>query len=555
MGTTLKAALLALAMGASNAEQTPFRTLKMKARTRPMATEVAKNARYAAHAQQHAPGLQLDVTPSSPASSPNGEATAYWGYPMTLDYTIDIAVQTEDGANYTEYPVILDTGSSNLALAVSSCTNCGEGATDLDVGLQEDMCIEVTYGSGAWSGYMTDQLKVGFLNDEGENLVDMVNMAGITSQTGFFDGGYNGIFGLGYIGLAESYSSSSCSSGSSSMGGGQSQMGGGQSQQGGGQSQQGGQSQPMQRGGGRQQQGRQQQGQQSQQHGMRGSPAPHRRLDMGQGQQSSTTVAAVPLIDSMYSHSLLNSDVFTILFCSDEATLGLGGVDPTLLKEEVKHVAVQKTYGEIYGYYLVYMKSIKMDNATIYDDTSTLNAIGGVLVDSGTTLIYLPSAATSAIESKVMAAAPTLSSQFFQWEACVSEDELKSMPGLTLELDGYDFVMEPRDYTLYYGGCYYWGIATSSVPIIGNVGMQNKMVVFDRTANTIGFAEGVCSATPTVSLAAGTAAPATTAAPSSVSTFSLGAGAAVAVAAAALVAVRQSRRYSAIPAAEELEAC
>ena len=127
----------------------------------------------------------------------------------------------DSGKTYTEYPVIVDTGSSNLALAVSSCSGCGTGSTTLDVTLQSEECIEVTYGSGAWSGYETATMSIGFLQGSGTNLTDETTMAGITYSDDFFEGsGYNGILGLAYSDLMEGYSSSECSSSSSSSGGG-----------------------------------------------------------------------------------------------------------------------------------------------------------------------------------------------------------------------------------------------------------------------------------------------------------------------------------------------
>ena len=93
------------------------------------------------------------------STSPNREMQSYWDYPMTLDYVVDIAVAANSSAKYSEYQVIVDTGSSNLAISLESCS-CGEGSSDLDVSIDEDECIEVTYGSGAWSGYETATLSV-----------------------------------------------------------------------------------------------------------------------------------------------------------------------------------------------------------------------------------------------------------------------------------------------------------------------------------------------------------------------------------------------------------
>ena len=59
------------------------------------------------------------------------DVTAKYGEPSTLDWIVDLYFDDSDDATATS--VILDSGSSNLAVAVSSCTNCGKAATDLDM--------------------------------------------------------------------------------------------------------------------------------------------------------------------------------------------------------------------------------------------------------------------------------------------------------------------------------------------------------------------------------------------------------------------------------------
>merc|ERR1711988_291036 len=57
---------------------------------------------------------------------------------------------------------------------------------------------------------------------------------------------------------------------------------------------------------------------------------------------------------------------------------------------------------------------------------------GGVLVDSGTTLIYLPSTVSQAIETEIEKSVPDLKTTFFEWSTCVTESELDSFPDLTI---------------------------------------------------------------------------------------------------------------------------
>lgn len=214
--------------------------------------------------------------------------------------------------------------------------------------------------------------------------------------------------------------------------------------------------------------------------------------------EASATMSSTPLLDSFYEDGLVTDNVFSILFCGDAASMAIGGVDTSQVSADdtvgLTMVDTQKTYDEIYGYFLVEVSEVSVDDTVVSTDSSDLNEIGGVLVDSGTTLIYLPSSVTSAIETEVESAVSSLDSSFFQWSSCVDESELSNFPDLTLALDGYDLVLSPYQYLLWYSDCYYWGISSSSIPIIGNVALQGKLVVFDKEANQIGFADGDCSA-------------------------------------------------------------
>merc|ERR1719181_1342231 len=320
---------------------------------------------------------------------------------------------------------------------------------------------------------MTDEVKVGFVDDSTE-LVDSVYLAGITSQDGFFCGGFYGILGLAYSGLSESYSTcTSSTSGGSSPGQTQGhQSSGGQSHGQSGRSPEphsagrSPQPQAQPRSSGRQQAGA------GRSHQSREDARPAQRPRLSQVSGSSLeqagaetdSIAATPLLDSFYEDGLTENQQFSILFCGDDAAMSIGGVDESQIKGDagISYVDTQMTYGEMYGYFLVEVESISVANTTVSTDSQTLNEIGGVLVDSGTTLIYLPSSVTQAIETEIEKSVPDLKTTFFEWSTCVEESELDSFPDLTIALDDYNLKLKPKQYLLWYGGCYYWGISTSS---------------------------------------------------------------------------------------------
>jgi len=223
---------------------------------------------------------------------------------------------------------------------------------------------------------------------------------------------------------------------------------------------------------------------------------------------SSSSSSTLPLLDTMYADGLMASDLFTLSFCSNDAAFGIGGIDAGGHTNDISYVDVAETYDMFYGYYLVYLESVAVDGTTITGVTAEdYNWLGGVLVDSGTTLVYLPSAAASAVETKVSAAVEaaggkSLSNGFFEMMSSVTAEELENFPSVEIRLSGYTLELTPKDYMLHYEQEYYWGIESSSVGIIGNIALQNKMVVFDRENNRLGFADANCGTGANVTVAA-----------------------------------------------------
>ena len=58
------------------------------------------------------------------------------------DFSVKIAFEDEAG-RMQELPLLVDTGSSNLAVAVAECSTCGSGHTDLKLKLRSDVKIQV----------------------------------------------------------------------------------------------------------------------------------------------------------------------------------------------------------------------------------------------------------------------------------------------------------------------------------------------------------------------------------------------------------------------------
>eukprot|EP00614_Pseudopedinella_elastica_P003569 CAMPEP_0172600344 /NCGR_PEP_ID=MMETSP1068-20121228/20528_1 /TAXON_ID=35684 /ORGANISM="Pseudopedinella elastica, Strain CCMP716" /LENGTH=293 /DNA_ID=CAMNT_0013400971 /DNA_START=262 /DNA_END=1139 /DNA_ORIENTATION=- len=206
------AALLAFALEQCTAGS--LAPLKATRRERPFAQEKKRVANHLTRLLAKAPAihrerLSRDILLES--SAPTGKLVHSWyGYPLTLDWIVDAHFSKDEGhMDPTSYPLILDSGSSNLAIAIQDCVNCGEAATSFNPNPADPaMCIEVEYGSGSWSGVEAQRSYVSLGGQVGCNL----EFAGITSQADFFEGGqsYVGILGMAYQGIASSYSQAAC---------------------------------------------------------------------------------------------------------------------------------------------------------------------------------------------------------------------------------------------------------------------------------------------------------------------------------------------------------
>jgi hypothetical protein len=401
---------------------------------------------------QHKAALQREVDALDTAATSVPEIESWYGYPLTLDWIVDVYFDTADA---TPYKVILDSGSSNLAVATSSCTNCGDAATSLSLDAADpSLCISVEYGSGSWSGVELASTYVALSSAVATD----VTLAGITDQDEFFEGGssYCGILGMAYEGIANSYSSSSCSSSSSS--------------------------------------------------GKRSKSAKDARLAAPAALTTATTTttsdAATPLMYALTANGVISENSFAVAMCGDDAVVSIGGVDSSMYTGDITYAETQMTFGEYYGYYLVYTSAVSVAGSAV--TVTDVNKYGGLVVDTGTTLHYLPTATVKAIEAAVTAAAPTVvSTDFFSWTSCIAAADIASLPTVTYtfatssedDATTFDVVLEPAHYLLDYSDCYYWGFEASTLGIFGNIGMKGRVVHFDVTNNQVGFGAGVCAAT------------------------------------------------------------
>lgn len=211
------------------------------------------------------------------------------------------------------------------------------------------------------------------------------------------------------------------------------------------------------------------------------------RTDVDETQES------FPVLDAFYNNGVLETKTFAVSYTGDDLVLVIDGYDSSLIDGNITYVTIQKTLSDYYGYLLVKMTDVGLNGVSLGFGGTELyeSAVGGTLVDSGTTLTYLPPKAYKEIENRFNLDYG-MSETFFNWGSCLTSDEIEILPQLSVTLeDDFLLVFQPEEYLLHYEDCYYWSFSAAALPILGNVIMQEKVVIFDKENKLIGFAESV----------------------------------------------------------------
>jgi len=137
--------------------------------------------------------------PASPTTSSNSVGSGTFVGAVALagsngcDYTAPVVI---GGSTYN---LIIDSGSSNFAIATTKCTNCAS-ITPSYSGTLTSTSVSLQYGSGSFSGDIIDSLTFTI-----GGLSATMNVIGITSQSSFFtcNNQAQGIMGLAYQALSQ----------------------------------------------------------------------------------------------------------------------------------------------------------------------------------------------------------------------------------------------------------------------------------------------------------------------------------------------------------------
>ncbi|MCD9640719.1 hypothetical protein HAX54_026195 [Datura stramonium] len=159
------------------------------------------------------------------------------------------------------------------------------------------------------------------------------------------------------------------------------------------------------------------------------------------------------------------------------------------------------------AHYTVYMKDIEVGGEVLNIPTSIFESktSKGAIIDSGTTLVYLPSKAYNALMNKLMAKQPELKTHHldgdfdcFMYHGNVDDGfpavTFQFMGNLSLTAYPHDYLFQVRDNEW----CIGWQEGTqgkdgSEIFLLGDLLLSNKLVQYDLEKKTIGWTQYDCS--------------------------------------------------------------
>jgi hypothetical protein len=216
-----------------------------------------------------------------------------------------------------------------------------------------------------------------------------------------------------------------------------------------------------------------------------------------------------PAFDAMIKY-LHMKPIFQICINYDAGRIVLGDYDTSLGKEEP--VWVPMALADPPSYYTVKI----VGDLQLNGNPVPLPQLKLGIVDSGTTLIVFSSTSFSLLVDHLQTNfcdVPGLCSSpsWFQPAHCtlIGEKDLRKMPTMRFQLEGFDIVLGPKDYLINYAskGPDYWCVGIMQLAslsggidvIFGNTVMKKYVTIFDRDRKRIGFAEsrGTCKSVKT----------------------------------------------------------
>ncbi|PJF18486.1 hypothetical protein PSACC_01699 [Paramicrosporidium saccamoebae] len=203
---------------------------------------------------------------------------------------------------------------------------------------------------------------------------------------------------------------------------------------------------------------------------------------MGLGYDTISVAGVVPPFYNLYQQGLISEPLFSFFLSksaeSEGGSLVLGGVEEDKFVGPLKYApVVRKGYWEV-----------SLDSFFVGDED--LGIKGTAAIDTGTSLIALPSAVSDMINQQIGA------TKGFRGIYTVDCAAIPTMPPVIFEFGGHKFPLEASDYILQTsGGCIspFMGLDLPGMKlwIVGDAFLRRYYTVYDMGKNRVGFAPAV----------------------------------------------------------------
>jgi hypothetical protein len=210
-------------------------------------------------------------------------------------------------------------------------------------------------------------------------------------------------------------------------------------------------------------------------------------LGMASSQLACNPTCVTPLFDAIVQEKQI-ANVFSVLLNPNDGVLVLGGVDGNFTNGSISYTDMPSSD---FGYYEVTVNTVSVDGTAVYSNSFTS------VVDTGTTLVYLPETCYKDIVKYFQShhSNPFWNSSGEALVGSLSSSYISSLPSVDIQVSGnVNISIPPHSYMVSVGdGNYMFGIQSSggSSSILGDVLLQNYYTVFDRVNARIGFGPAV----------------------------------------------------------------
>jgi saccharopepsin len=202
---------------------------------------------------------------------------------------------------------------------------------------------------------------------------------------------------------------------------------------------------------------------------------------LGLGYDRISVNGIVPPFYKMLEQKLIDEPVFAFYLADDkgESEVTFGGVNSDSYKGKITTIPLRrKAYWEV-----------DFDAIAYGDDTAELESTG-VILDTGTSLIALPSQLAEMLNAQIGA------KKNYAGQYAIDCDKRDSLKDVTFNLAGTNFTLGPYDYVLeVQGSCIstFMGMdfpaPTGPLAILGDAFLRRYYSIYDLGANTVGLAE------------------------------------------------------------------